>query len=363
VVTASDDNTARVWDASTGEPITPPLKHNGNVTQAAFSPDGSKVITVCVWHGYHGQVRVWDLPQDLRPTRDLRLQAQLLAGRRIDPVAGATAADPQVLRGALPALRSKYPRDFAVSRREVLAWYESEAENAERAAAREEQWPNLLAHLGRLIEAEPGQWSLYVRRGDAHAGLREWQKAAADYARAIALGSDDPQLWMRQALAWLAAGDLGGYRKTCAAALERLGEAKDSEEMNMVAWICALGPNAVADFTRPVRLAEKAVASDPNDAGLINTLGALLYRAGRFDVAVQRLNESMALGGPEVGLYDSLFLAMAHERLGHAEEARQWLSKAAPLVRQTTLGFPWYSWVTPRLLFQEAEALARQARP
>src|SRR5205814_6909491 len=40
VVTASDDNTARVWDARTGAPVTPPLPHNGSVERAGFGADG-----------------------------------------------------------------------------------------------------------------------------------------------------------------------------------------------------------------------------------------------------------------------------------------------------------------------------------
>ena len=40
VVTASADKTARVWDAATGTPIGEPLQHEGAVSSAAFSPDG-----------------------------------------------------------------------------------------------------------------------------------------------------------------------------------------------------------------------------------------------------------------------------------------------------------------------------------
>ena len=40
IVTAFDDNTARVWDAKTGKPVTEPLKHENGVSSAAFSPDG-----------------------------------------------------------------------------------------------------------------------------------------------------------------------------------------------------------------------------------------------------------------------------------------------------------------------------------
>jgi WD40 repeat protein len=45
VVTASEDKTARVWDALTGKPITGPLRHEGTVRKASFSPDGLWVLT------------------------------------------------------------------------------------------------------------------------------------------------------------------------------------------------------------------------------------------------------------------------------------------------------------------------------
>ena len=56
VVTASFDNTARVWDAQTGQPMTEPLKHAGAVTSAQFSPDGKRVVTASA----DNTARVWD---------------------------------------------------------------------------------------------------------------------------------------------------------------------------------------------------------------------------------------------------------------------------------------------------------------
>ena len=56
VATASDDHTARVWDARTGKALTPPLRHAGNVTQIEFSPDGRRVVTASA----DGTARVWD---------------------------------------------------------------------------------------------------------------------------------------------------------------------------------------------------------------------------------------------------------------------------------------------------------------
>ncbi len=44
VVTASDDNTAKIWNSVAGVPLYT-LQHAGPVRSAVFSPDGSRVVT------------------------------------------------------------------------------------------------------------------------------------------------------------------------------------------------------------------------------------------------------------------------------------------------------------------------------
>ena len=56
VLTGSDDNTARLWDAKTGEPRGEPLKHEDWVRTVAFSPDGTTVLT----GSYDNTARLWD---------------------------------------------------------------------------------------------------------------------------------------------------------------------------------------------------------------------------------------------------------------------------------------------------------------
>jgi len=45
ITTASDDYTARIWDAATGKEITALRGYNRAVESAAFSPDGTRIVT------------------------------------------------------------------------------------------------------------------------------------------------------------------------------------------------------------------------------------------------------------------------------------------------------------------------------
>ena len=83
VVTASWDNTARVWNTETGEAITPPLEHTDRVVLASFSPDGSKVVTA----SWDNTARIWDaktgkpLSPPLQHTAELTLASFSPDGR------------------------------------------------------------------------------------------------------------------------------------------------------------------------------------------------------------------------------------------------------------------------------------------
>ncbi|HZU39340.1 MAG TPA: tetratricopeptide repeat protein, partial [Gemmataceae bacterium] len=56
VVTASSDGTARVWDAATGQPVSSPMRHADAVNDALFNPDGTMILTV----GNDRVARLWD---------------------------------------------------------------------------------------------------------------------------------------------------------------------------------------------------------------------------------------------------------------------------------------------------------------
>ena len=55
-MTASADNTAQLWDAVTGQRLTPLQGHASYVNSAAFSQDGGRVVTASADH----TGRIWD---------------------------------------------------------------------------------------------------------------------------------------------------------------------------------------------------------------------------------------------------------------------------------------------------------------
>jgi WD40 repeat protein/tetratricopeptide (TPR) repeat protein/tRNA A-37 threonylcarbamoyl transferase component Bud32 len=409
VVTASTDKTARVWDAATGEPVCLPLKHDWSLSQALFLPDGRRVVTQS-----SSQFRLWNLTPDDRPVEDLALFSQLLAGRHIDSTGSLVAPEPAA-RGPqvgtalsrlfslgqseagkpLPdfvALQAKYPAEFTSTVEEAVAWHEREFQTCKSAR----EWPATLWHLDRLAELDPKKGQslgllLYrdrgqdylakrqydqaiaeftevlridpknqqasVARGNAHAELKQWDQAFADFSRYIELGTElNSVIWPRTALAKLAPADRAGYRQFCAKLLTRFGETTNANAANNLAWCCALAPDALADLTPAVKLAQQAARREPPSHIYQNTYGSIRYRAGEYQEAVTELNKSIEIHGKGGTPADWLFLAMAQHRLGRTEEAKRWLDKAVQAIQQP--GSPsWNILLELQLFRQEAEAL------
>ena len=61
ILTASDDGTARLWDAQTGKSLGEPMRHDEPVTNVIFSPDGTRAATVGCSKPPNKNVRLWNL--------------------------------------------------------------------------------------------------------------------------------------------------------------------------------------------------------------------------------------------------------------------------------------------------------------
>jgi WD40 repeat protein len=75
VLTGSHDGTARLWSATTGKGLTPPLRHKGKVNAAVFSPDGKAVLTASA----DKTARLWSAATGKELTPALRHQDNVLA--------------------------------------------------------------------------------------------------------------------------------------------------------------------------------------------------------------------------------------------------------------------------------------------
>ena len=209
------------------------------------------------------------------------------------------------------------------------------AQSMGEPAAAEKAFQEAKTIYTQLIEDDPNDVDLWYGRGQVFAELGQWANASADFTKTTELKTDNfsPHYW--GALTQLGAGNRDGYLSSCSAMLEQFAETEDEQTANFTAWSCALAADAVDDFSLPVRLAKRTGERIPSNVFHLNTLGAVLYRAGRFDEALARLDEAESLQAkPDAqanssAAYTWYFLAMTHYRLGHEEEARKWYDKAA----------------------------------
>jgi tetratricopeptide (TPR) repeat protein len=164
-------------------------------------------------------------------------------------------------------------------------------------------------------------------------------------------------------------GDRAEHRKECAAMLEHFRSCRDPEAHYWTVWTCIQVHDGVDSWTPLAQWAEKTLAADPKKFDWLTALGAVLYRAGQFEAAAQRLSEAEAAfrnakAPVSTIAYAWLFLAMTHERLSHREQAREWLTKAVREIEQPPAerakdpnAGSWNRKLTLRLLRSEAEAL------
>ena len=217
------------------------------------------------------------------------------------------------------------------------------------------------ADLGRAIE-RGADIPFLVRVADERARAGRWQDAARLYDQAIARGTIPYEVWTHAAIAHLEIDDEDGFRRVCETMRGRHPTAIPEVHLRMtLAGIGTLGTGGVGDDAKAVTWAERAVAALPptrteNKHAFLNTLGAVLYRSGRYREAIERIREGIAIGGGRRIPKDVIFLAMAFHNSGDKARARAMLARLAP---SAIVAPPSAYWHTRglRLLRREANRL------
>jgi tetratricopeptide (TPR) repeat protein len=222
----------------------------------------------------------------------------------------------------------------------------------------------------KALQLEPTEPLFWEWRAAFHAEHTRWNETVADLTKFIELQPERMDCWYKRCLARLGGGQADEYRQDCGEMLQRVGQTDNADDCFFVTWACVVTPNATNDWSIAVAAAEKIVQSAPPSTTWLTTLGALLYRAGRYDEALSRLSEAAALAEqPDAAshlspAYAWFFLAMTQHRLGHTEEAKQWLDKAVTWMDksfaeadQGTADLTWNRRLMLRLLRDEATAM------
>jgi tetratricopeptide (TPR) repeat protein len=182
--------------------------------------------------------------------------------------------------------------------------------------------PDLAADdFTRILAAEPDLEPVHYRRAQALIRLGRHREALADLDALIAADPTDDAPYRLRSIAHEALGN----RDPARADREKAGALlpRGPVMLNERAWILATGPIEWRDPERAVTLARRSVELAPGQQVSLNTLGVALYRAGRYTEAISVLEQSLAAGKGNYDAFDLFFLAMAHHRLGHVDQARE----------------------------------------
>ena len=424
IVSGSLDQTIKIWDVATGAELMTLYGRGGTVMSVSFNPDGKRIVsgsldgTINIYESTTGAELMTLRRQKTPPIRSVVFSpdgktigaADYTGGIQLwessTPAGGheprwhAKAARKAVYQlheehGLYQEVIDKLKADKMIDEpvREVALQIANARlwEDAKKLAEEEVDQISQYVNEGRYDEAKtllvkvlegmrPGERdnaltlnsldklaSLYINKG-------RYEEAEQVYVKAVELSPDTLVKSGSIALLQLYAGDIEGYRRTCTQMLDHFAQREDLDSsFASICWACSLAPDAVEDFVDVIKLAEKLAEREkerfkrPGQAHL--NLGALLYRAGRLEEAIELLEglpvpqekegQLPVRTSPPVSAW--FFLAMAHHQLDQHEEAEKWLVKANERAELEMAGNPaWWWWGRPlahELLQAEAERL------
>jgi len=152
---------------------------------------------------------------------------------------------------------------------------------AERFEEASKAYEDAIARIGEL---KPQHWSLLYYRGITYERSKQWDRAEADFLKALEFEPDQPYVLNYLAYSWIDKGE---------------------------------------NYDRALTMLNKAVEQKPEDGYIVDSLGWVYYRLGKYDLAVEQLERAIELVPQDSVINDHL--GDAYWRVGRRNEARfQW---------------------------------------
>jgi serine/threonine-protein kinase len=248
----------------------------------------------------------------------------------------------------------------------VVAWY-----NLIGGLASAGRWDEATAAHRMAVELNPAYADflqrpyviVFVADARALAAKKKWSAAADGYAQAFnSKLTDQSEVWFETAAVQLLSGHFDDYRRTCEHMLKQCREG--TARPFLAARACTLAPCTTERLLDAAHLSSNELRQAGSEHWSLTEQGALCCRSGRFADAIPLFERSIAANPKEgAAVINWLWLAIAHDKLGHADEAKRWLKKATTWLDQLgpefppnpeRLSFHLHSWLEAQILLREA---------
>jgi tetratricopeptide (TPR) repeat protein len=142
--------------------------------------------------------------------------------------------------------------------------------------------------IGKIKAPGPTDWIVFYDRGICYERSRQWNKAEADFKRALTLAPDQPFVLNYLGYSW---ADMGENLTQARAMIDRAVQHRpnDGAIVDSLGWVM-LRQGEVADA---VRTLERAVELNPEDASINGHLGDAYWASGRKLEAVYQWRRAL----------------------------------------------------------------------
>ena len=221
----------------------------------------------------------------------------------------------------------------------------------------------ILDFATEAIEKSPGARASRMQLAFALGRMNLAREDMAELAKA-----EDATYRQLYELAMLALADgqnSDSYQSACQQMLAEFADSTEPDAVSFTGWTCALAPGALQDYGPAIDSMRKGLGQHPDHPEILRSLGALQFRAGLCQQAIESLTPLISPGetaaeAKSSTAYPLFFLAMAQHQAGDATTGKETLTQAVTLAHRELSNHDSLAWnrkLTLELLRDEAVAL------